>query len=70
MKNEAVIQFPCPECGRKEVRYSAVQIRSADEGSTIFYSCDCGHKYVEAKVHLCLIANIGKVEYKQLRWKS
>ncbi len=47
MKNEAVIQVTCPECGRKEVRYSAVQLRSADEGSTIFYSCDCGHKYVE-----------------------
>jgi lysyl-tRNA synthetase class I len=70
MKNEAVIQVTCPECGRKEVRYTAVQLRSADEGSTIFYSCDCGHKYVEAEVHLCLIANIGKVEYKQLRWKS
>lgn len=69
MKNEAVIQVTCPECGRKEVRYTAVQLRSADEGSTIFYSCDCGHKYVEAEFHLCLIANIGKVEYKQLSRK-
>jgi DNA-directed RNA polymerase I subunit RPA12 len=50
MKNEAVIQVTCPECGRKEVRYSAVQLRSADEGSTIFYSCDCGHKYVEVEI--------------------
>ncbi|KAN0096309.1 Transcription factor S-II (TFIIS) domain containing protein [Hyaloscypha variabilis] len=45
MKNEAVISVPCPECGRKEVRWSAVQLRSADEGSTIFYTCDCGHKW-------------------------
>jgi DNA-directed RNA polymerase subunit M/transcription elongation factor TFIIS len=44
MQNEAVIQQTCPECGRMEVRYSAVQLRSADEGSTIFYTCDCGHK--------------------------
>ena len=44
MQNETVIQQTCPECGRMEVRYSAVQLRSADEGSTIFYTCDCGHK--------------------------
>lgn len=34
----------CGKCGRLEVRYYAVQLRSADEGSTIFYTCDCGHK--------------------------
>ncbi|KAE9371347.1 hypothetical protein N431DRAFT_467536 [Stipitochalara longipes BDJ] len=45
MKNEAVISVPCPECGRKKVRWYAVQLRSADEGSTIFYNCDCGHKW-------------------------
>jgi lysyl-tRNA synthetase class I len=66
MKNEAVIQVTCSECGRKEVRYSAVQLRSADEGSTIFYTCDCGHKYVVVECALRPIANIVKVEYKQL----
>ena len=44
MENTAVIQMTCPECGRQEVKYTAVQLRSADEGSTIFYTCDCGHK--------------------------
>jgi DNA-directed RNA polymerase subunit M/transcription elongation factor TFIIS len=66
MKNEAVIQVTCPECGRKEVRYSAVQLRSADEGSTIFYTCDCGHKCVEFGLGLYLIANIRKMEHEQL----
>ncbi|KAL3418500.1 DNA-directed RNA polymerase I subunit RPA12 [Phlyctema vagabunda] len=44
-QNEAVIAVTCSECGRKEVRYLALQLRSADEGSTIFYTCDCGHKW-------------------------
>ncbi len=43
-KNEATIQETCPECGRTEMRYYTVQLRSADEGSTVFYNCDCGYK--------------------------
>ncbi|ORY65367.1 uncharacterized protein BCR38DRAFT_342392 [Pseudomassariella vexata] len=35
----------CEKCGRSNIRFSAVQLRSADEGSTIFYTCDCGNKY-------------------------
>lgn len=37
----------CPKCGAEEVRYTTVQLRSADEGSTVFYYCGCGHSYVE-----------------------
>ena len=33
----------CPKCGAEEVRYTTLQLRSADEGSTILYYCDCGH---------------------------
>ena len=29
------------------MRYYTLQLRSADEGSTVFYSCECGHKYVD-----------------------
>ncbi len=36
----------CPKCGREEVKYANVQLRSADEGSTIIYMCECGHSYV------------------------
>lgn len=46
VNTEATTNQICPKCGRTEVRFSAVQLRSADEGSTIFYNCDCGFKYV------------------------
>jgi DNA-directed RNA polymerase I subunit RPA12 len=42
----AVINQTCEKCGRKEVRWYEQQLRSADEGTTIFYVCDCGHKCV------------------------
>ncbi|KAJ9143963.1 hypothetical protein NKR19_g6625 [Coniochaeta hoffmannii] len=35
----------CPECGTIGIRYTEVQMRSADEGSTIIYNCQCGHKW-------------------------
>ncbi|KAB5540503.1 hypothetical protein GE09DRAFT_1216228 [Coniochaeta sp. 2T2.1] len=35
----------CPECGTIGIRYTEVQMRSADEGSTIIYNCECGHKW-------------------------
>ena len=60
MQNEAVISVTCPECGRKEVRYSAVQLRSADEGSTIFYSCDCGNKYVQQWLFHTQLLTLGR----------
>jgi len=38
----------CPECGTVGIRYNELQMRGADEGSTILYNCECGHKYVLA----------------------
>lgn len=49
-KTEALIQHTCAKCGRKEMYFTAVQLRSADEGSTIFLSCVCGHKYVVSPI--------------------
>lgn len=51
------IDIDCPKCPSKAASYSQVQMRSADEGSTIFYTClQCGHRYVfnihPCKVHL------------------
>ncbi|KAL1998950.1 hypothetical protein VTN02DRAFT_5286 [Thermoascus thermophilus] len=39
------IEVDCVKCPSKEVTYAQVQLRSADEGSTIFYRClRCGHR--------------------------
>ncbi|KCV70089.1 hypothetical protein H696_03551 [Fonticula alba] len=40
--------FLCPRCGKKRVRYSQQQTRSADEPMTTFITClECGHKWKE-----------------------
>ncbi|KAG5439157.1 hypothetical protein PCANB_001456 [Pneumocystis canis] len=39
----ATIYETCPVCGYSEMSFYALQMRSADEGSTIFYNCiHCG----------------------------
>lgn len=41
------IEIDCPKCPSKEASYAQVQLRGADEGSTIFYTClRCKHRYV------------------------
>ncbi|ELA42068.1 uncharacterized protein VICG_00917 [Vittaforma corneae ATCC 50505] len=41
----ARISLSCPKCNRPEMMYSTAQLRSADEGQTVFYSCEgCGYK--------------------------
>lgn len=45
ISTEALANETCDKCGGTEVRFSAVQLRGADEGSTIFYTCQCGHKW-------------------------
>ena len=45
MTTQATMKETCEKCDRTEVRFSERQLRGADEGSTIFYECDCGHKY-------------------------
>ncbi|KAK1674202.1 transcription factor S-II [Colletotrichum godetiae] len=45
VNTEATIRETCPKCGAEEVRFTAVQLRSADEGSTVFFTCQCGFKW-------------------------
>ncbi|KAF9580023.1 DNA-directed RNA polymerase I core subunit rpa12 [Lunasporangiospora selenospora] len=41
----ALVKEPCPKCGNPEMEYHTMQLRSADEGQTVFYTCPkCAYK--------------------------
>ncbi|KAI9297125.1 SpRPA12 [Neoconidiobolus thromboides FSU 785] len=42
----ATIKEKCPKCQAPEMSFHTMQLRSADEGQTVFYNCvKCGYKY-------------------------
>ncbi|CAD0095720.1 unnamed protein product [Aureobasidium vineae] len=42
----AMTTTACPQCANPEMRFRDVQLRGADEGSTIFYRCPkCDYKF-------------------------
>ena len=48
MVAHAKIDEPCPKCGNPEMFFYTMQLRSVDEGSTVFYECTdakCGNKF-------------------------
>ncbi|KAI0523853.1 hypothetical protein F5B22DRAFT_420664 [Xylaria bambusicola] len=43
-----VINEPCEKCTAKETSYTTLQLRGADEGTTVIYYChQCGHQRQE-----------------------
>ncbi len=46
MEKHAKIDEPCPKCSHPELYFYTMQLRSVDEGSTVFYECPkCNHKF-------------------------
>ncbi|KAJ1450488.1 hypothetical protein M885DRAFT_532253 [Pelagophyceae sp. CCMP2097] len=42
----AVIDEMCPECNHPQLEFYTMQLRSVDEGQTVFYEClKCHHKF-------------------------
>ncbi len=67
VQTQAMISRKCGECGRTRVRYITMQTRGADEGSTVHYTCDCGHRYecqLLAQAHIPL--TLWQLDRKQL----
>ena len=45
---KATIAEKCPECGTEKMYFWTRQLRSADEGQTVFFECTndmCGHRF-------------------------
>ena len=45
-KERAIVDEPCPACQHPQATFYTLQLRSVDEGSTVFYEClSCKHKW-------------------------
>jgi len=48
IQQRAVVNEDCPQCNHPQLEYYTRQLRSADEGQTVFYECpNCHHKFAQ-----------------------
>lgn len=46
LEDGAIINEKCPQCSNEQMHYHTLQLRSADEGATVFYTCTaCGYRF-------------------------
>ena len=44
--DQATVSEQCPKCNHDRASFYTMQLRSADEGQTVFYTClKCSHKW-------------------------
>lgn len=49
-----IVERRCPKCGNDTMSYATLQLRSADEGQTVFYTCTkC--RFVYSKISLEIV---------------
>ena len=48
LDSNATVEEPCPKCLHPLARFYTMQLRSVDEGSTVFYECaKCKHTWTQ-----------------------
>ena len=46
LDKHATVEEECPKCGFNKMSFYTMQMRSVDEGQTVFYTClRCAHKF-------------------------
>lgn len=54
-----VVERQCPQCQNDKMSYATLQLRSADEGQTVFYTCTkCKYVFVHSNIFIQHIIDI------------